>query len=211
MTTFITNNAVDLPELSSPPAAPDEGRWKLYFGTDNFLYAVDSEGNTMRFALAEDSVPLIDPAVAGNLVTQAADGTLVDAGYAASESVTAGTVVKRRPDGQIWIQGTARGIQAIGGTSEGIYAGSALSYGGYFGSNVAAGGKSSSLYGTNHHEFGEVSAIRRDTGALAFLGASAAANRNAQLVELFQSIPTSDPAVAGRLWLDGDTVKISSG
>ena len=57
---------------------------------------------------------------------------------------------------------------------------------------------------------GFVSAIDQQ-GKLVFFGSSAASNRNAQLKELFQSMPTSDPFVAGELWNDGGVVKISSG
>jgi hypothetical protein len=43
-------------------------------------------------------------------------------------------------------------------------------------------------------------------GVLEFLGAAAATNRNAQLTELFASIPTSAGA-SGTLWNDGGTIK----
>jgi hypothetical protein len=52
----------------------------------------------------------------------------------------------------------------------------------------------------------------RATGMMKFIHSTqAAANRNAQLKELFQSLPTSDPTVAGELWNDSGTVKISAG
>lgn len=50
------------------------------------------------------------------------------------------------------------------------------------------------------------SGIKRTDGTLVFIGASAAANRNAQLTELFASIPTSAGA-SGTLWNDGGTIK----
>ncbi|MCA9979358.1 MAG: hypothetical protein KDD89_00935 [Anaerolineales bacterium] len=78
-------------------------------------------------------------------------------------------------------------------------------------STTGAGGQSRTINGNYHHLFHDQSAIGSTNGALVFLGASAATNRNAQLIELFASIPTSDPAVAGQPWLDGTTVKISAG
>jgi hypothetical protein len=79
------------------------------------------------------AMPLVSPAVAGNLVVQAADGTVVDAGYAADENATPGSVARRNANGQII------------------------------------------------NNLPNVSAISRTTGALTFVGASADANRDAQL------------------------------
>ena len=147
-------------------------------------------------------IPLIDPATAGNLVLQTAGGELVDAGYAADVNATAGSVVRREAEGAIQnILLTTSSVSAfygknIGGGSgvEGI-------------SESGTGARSQSISGTYHHEFGTVSAVGRITGVLTFLGASAAANRNAQLTELFASIPTVAGAV-GTLWNDGGTIKI---
>ena len=78
-------------------------------------------------------------------------------------------------------------------------------------STTGAGGQSRTINGNYHHLFHDQSAIGSTNGALVFLGASAATNRNAQLKELFASIPTSDPGVAGQPWSDGGTIKISAG
>jgi hypothetical protein len=132
-------------------------------------------------AAAAASIPKIDPAVAGDLVVQAADGTLVGAGYAADVNATAGSVVRRTvnnkiiltsdtPLGDAVIQVSAtsatptQAIQAISQTGSGMI--------------------STSTTGAYHHEFGNVSAIARTTGALTFLGASATANRLAQTNEI---------------------------
>jgi len=58
----------------------------------------------------------------------------------------------------------------------------------------------------NFIEFVGVGHFNSD-GVHEFTGASAAANRNAQLTELFSSIPTSAGA-SGTLWNDGGTIKI---
>jgi hypothetical protein len=59
MTTFITNNAVDLPELGSAPAAPDVGRRKLFFGDDGYLYAVGSDGTVVRLQPTSSELDLL--------------------------------------------------------------------------------------------------------------------------------------------------------
>jgi hypothetical protein len=108
-------------------------------------------------------IPLIDPAVAGNLAVQTAGGEVVDAGYAADENATDGTVVRRRGDGRI----SAKGVG--GGT-------------GAFEANVPTGfGAYSFLTRKNNVER---SAIESDNGTLIFLGASADANRLAQTNEV---------------------------
>lgn len=73
------------------------------------------------------------------------------------------------------------------------------------------GGVIGSSAGTYNVLFGysspsRYSGIRRSNGVLAFIGASAATNRNAQLAELFASIPPS-PGASGTLWNDGGTIK----
>lgn len=191
-------------------------------------------------------MPFIDPAVAGNLAVQTAEGGLVDAGYAASVAPTPDSVVLRDEYGRIEIESVDFGLAAIraysvgtaaigvhgetiGGSTYGVYGkssgpgtaagvygeGVGSTRGGRFRSDSGTGAFSESVSGTYAHQFRDnttaVSGIQRTTGNLVFLGASAAANRNAQLKELFASIPTSDPAVAGELWRDGDTIKISNG
>jgi hypothetical protein len=115
-----------------------------------------------------------------------------------------GTVVLRRPAGSIMIvaQATEPAIQAISNNNRDAVSGHSQS---------GAGMASTSQNGNYHHTFGSISAIDRVTGGLVFLGASAADNRNAHLKATFQSLPTSDPAVAGELWNDSGTVKISAG
>lgn len=47
MSSFLTNNALDLPESATPPAAPDAGRRKLYPGEDGQWYSVGSDGEAV--------------------------------------------------------------------------------------------------------------------------------------------------------------------
>lgn len=47
MSSFLTNNALDLPELATPPAAPEAGRRKLYVGDDGQWYSVGSDGTVV--------------------------------------------------------------------------------------------------------------------------------------------------------------------
>ena len=63
--------------------------------------------------------------------------------------------------------------------------------------------------GAAHQHFIKMSGALEfnSSGVAKFIGASAAANRNAQLTELFASIPTSAGA-SGTLWNDGGTIKI---
>jgi hypothetical protein len=173
---------------------------------------------TMSLEDAADFMPVVDPAVTGNLVVQAAGGTLVDAGYAADVNATAGSVVRRDNEGKIVIIGAGNeepaainvfheGGIAVNGKSEsetGVY-GESNSGQGVIGVSVSgegvrgvsqngdgiegsstnrSGGKTTSFFGTYHHEFGSQSAIARTTGALVFLGASAATSRLAQTNEI---------------------------
>lgn len=50
MVTFLTDNALDIPEVTTPPAAPDPGRRKLFVGDDGNWYAVASDGKVVRLS-----------------------------------------------------------------------------------------------------------------------------------------------------------------
>jgi hypothetical protein len=103
---------------------------------------------------------------------------LVDAGYAADENATAGSVVRRDPvNGRILVTTNTIGFPAITAQSLSLYGVESRSING-------TGGFSQSQNGQHHHAFGQVSAIARTTGALSFLGASADANRLAQTNEI---------------------------
>lgn len=139
------------------------------------------------------AMPTVDPATAGNLVTLAADGTLEDAGYRASETGVGGTVVKRYSDGVIENNasissfGNSAGAFINGnnqGAGIGVYGISTGGVGIFAQSVNGTGGKSQTTAGAYHHEFGSASAIARTTGNLVFVGTSANANRDAQLTEL---------------------------
>lgn len=47
MSSFLSNNALDLPELATRPAAPDAGRRKLYLGDGGVWYSVGSDGEAV--------------------------------------------------------------------------------------------------------------------------------------------------------------------
>lgn len=146
-------------------------------------------------------IPPVDPATAGNLVVLLADGTLEDAGYGVEQDSPATPSVVRRDNNRRISNYVNENYAIEGGANDG--------YGVSGVSQTGSGMRSSSSSGLYHHEFGSPanSAILRTTGALTFLGASAAANRNAQLTQLFASIPTVAGAV-GTLWNDGGTIKI---
>jgi hypothetical protein len=150
--------------------------------TDGQVLTADGAGGADWEDAPETGIPLIDPAVAGNLVTQAADGTLVDAGYAADVNATAGSVVRRGTSGEIDNSILSGNSSAIYGYSSGNGVG-VESY-----SNLGPGALSRTFSGAYHHVFGDkdgpVSAIDRVTGALVFLGASADTNRAAQRLEI---------------------------
>lgn len=59
MTTFLTNNALDLPEVGTTPTAPDAGRRKLYFGNDGYLYAVGSDNTAVRLQPTDEEGVLL--------------------------------------------------------------------------------------------------------------------------------------------------------
>jgi hypothetical protein len=129
-----------------------------------------------------DFMPKVDPAVAGNLVVQAADGTLSDAGYAADEAPMAGSVVRRGAEGEVNANSTANSA---------IFASSISGVAGEFVSNDGLGVFAQSLTNDRIADFANssavVSAIARTTGNLVFLGASADANRAAQRLEILAS------------------------
>lgn len=138
----------------------------------------------------------------------------VPIGLSISGAAAANTVVLRNPDGSIInnLSGesfafiTPIGVLGAATDNVGVYGYSTDKIGVVGQSTNDSGGRSSSTNGAYHHEFGNQSAIARESGALTFLGASAAANRNAQLTQLFASIPTSAGA-SGTLWNDGGTIK----
>jgi hypothetical protein len=118
-------------------------------------------------------LPVIDPATATNLVVQVADGTLVDAGYAASEEEDPNTVVLRTAYGGIRVRSGDVGDNP------------AIAIGGYTSPVILYGDPNTIQAGVDNN------------GVTRWVGAGASANREAQRTEILASAlrPTETPIV----------------
>ena len=149
-----------------------------------------------RVADGDDVATRDTDGTASNLTVLDASGNAVDAGYAASQSASANTVVRRTSDGGIAAIGQfAAGVDGRSIDNSGVYGqstnGSGVSgYAPTTGTGVTGtsasgtGGQSTSTSGTYHHRFGTKSAIERTTGVLKFVDSTAATDRAAQRTEL---------------------------
>jgi hypothetical protein len=117
---------------------------------------------------ASDLMPVVDPAVAGNLVTQAADGTLVDAGYTAT-SIATGSSVPRRDSGGTLVNDLSQMLS----NADGVHGGSVAGVGLFGFSEEGIGVKAQ---GPTPLRLGNVAEFDSG-GVLRFLGASADTNR----------------------------------
>lgn len=140
-------------------------------------------------------IPVVTPAVAGNLVELTSSGTLVDAGYTATTNAEPDSVVKRDGRGVIINYPTLpNNLPAASLTSRS-------------GTTLILETESAERY----VEFGELSCIMADTGILAFRGDNATTNRIEQLKELVSTLPTTDPEVLGEPWLNAGVLTFSQG
>lgn len=146
---------------------------------DAVLYTpqVESGARQLQARTNIGAMPLVSPATFPNLVEVQNDGTLADGGYRSSVSAIFGSVVKRDGAGVLFQQLSNPSYSAyLENTGAGV--------GAVLLSASGTGATSTSTSGTYHHSFGAVSAIARTTGALTFVGGSAATNRAAQRVAL---------------------------
>ena len=153
-------------------------------GSSGEVATIDSNGNAVRSGLTVE----VNLNTGASIPARSASGTLNN---------TANDAINAAISGISGGGASSAGVQGIGLSGTPGIKGYTLD-GGY-----------PALFGAGVHP--HLSAIHPDTGALVFLGASAAANRNACLRGLFQSLPTADPLIAGDLWNDGGAVKISNG